>query len=293
MKITESEIKEMVIESINRLYEMAYNPREYIPKVRGGWNQKKILKHLKSDEGSGYGVSTAIKWIAEFDNINELRSHIFWHGSKTIRQGLKPSITFPKRWDVNDGGGGYGNRYWGISITSDKYTATNFGGVNSRGVYVHPIILAKNAVIKPMPDFSDALDAEDCIEELWNEGVDAITIGNGGESELLVLNPRAIANMDSPQYFQYYGLYRKDVPNPTDEQLQDLLDKCKAYVGDKIKQPAKPSKVAISGNDVEDGKIVYKDNDTYNKEMNDYLTSPEYAEYNRRHREIGDLIKKI
>ena len=228
-KITISDIRYMVNECVNRLNEMGYNPREYLPRVRGGWTQPKITKQLKKN-GSLSGPLESIRLIAEFDNVDELRSHIFWHGSKYIQTSLKPSIVLPRYQVERDGGGGYGRQYWGISITSDKFTATKFGGTGSRGTWVHPVVLAKDAVVKTMPKLTDADDVEDIIEELWNEGIDAVYIGGGGESELLVLNPKCIANMEASQYYEYYGLYKSNISNPSDEQLQELLDKCKMIV---------------------------------------------------------------
>ena len=228
-KITISDIRYMVNECVNRLNEMGYNPREYLPRVRGGWTQQKITKQLKKN-GSLSGPLESIRLIAEFDNVDELRSHIFWHGSKYIQTSLKPSIVLPRYQVERDGGGGYGRQYWGISLTSDKFTATNFGGTGSRGTWVHPVVLAKDAVVKTMPKLTDADDVEDIIEELWNEGIDAVYIGGGGESELLVLNPKCIANMEASQYYEYHGLYKSNISNPSDEQLQELLDRCKMIV---------------------------------------------------------------
>ena len=228
-KITISDIRYMVNECVNRLNEMGYNPRGYLPRVRGGWTQPKITKQLKKN-GSLSGPLESIRLIAEFDNVDELRSHIFWHGSKYIQTSLKPSIVLPRYQVERDGGGGYGRQYWGISLTSDKFTATKFGGTGSRGTWVHPVILAKDAVVKTMPKLTDADDVEDIIEELWNEGIDAVYNGGGGESELLVLNPKCIANMEASQYYEYHGLYKSNVSNPSDEQLQELLDKCKMIV---------------------------------------------------------------
>ena len=228
-KITISDIRYMVNECVNRLNEMGYNPREYLPRVRGGWTQPKITKQLKKN-GSLSGPLESIRLIAEFDNVDELRSHIFWHGSKYIQTSLKPSIVLPRYQVERDGGGGYGRQYWGISITSDKFTATKFGGTGSRGTWVHPVVLAKDAVVKTMPKLTDAVDVEDIIEELWNEGIDAVYIGDGGESELLVLNPKCIANMEASQYYEYHGLYKSNISNPSDEQLQELLDKCKMII---------------------------------------------------------------
>ena len=36
--------------------------------------------------------------------------------------------------------------------------------------------------------------------------------------------------MEASQYYEYYGLYKSNISNPSDEQLQELLDKCKMII---------------------------------------------------------------
>jgi len=233
-------INESQLKLLQEVVRSSINPRESIPKVRGGWNDKKVLKYLK-EYSSPYSLFAGIKYISEFDNIDELKQHLFWHGSINHQTNLKPSITFPKKWDENLGGGGYGDRYWGISITSDKYCATRFS--SGKGVTVHPIILAKNAIVKTLPNASDAIDVdENVIVELYEEGIDAVKLGKSGEDELLVINPKAICNLsEASQYFKQFGLTKDKVPYPSDEQLQELLDACKDYLENKSQnKPKKP-----------------------------------------------------
>lgn len=226
----------------NDVLNESFNTRRHIPKVRGGWNKNKILKYLKSIP-SNHGSFTAAQFIAEFDNVKELKEHIFWHGSPFPQTRLRPSITKSERWAEQYGGGGYGQRYWGISLTSNKFTATHFAGT-AHGVNVHPVVLAKNAVVRELPDFTDAVDVEDVIVDLYTEGVDAVYIGKKGygEQELLVINPYAICNMDATQYYECYQLFKDKVPMPSDEQLEDLLVSSKNYIRDYKTAPRKPSK---------------------------------------------------
>lgn len=59
-----------------------------------------------------------------------------------------------------------------------------------------------------MPDLNDAADLDDCIIDLWKEGIDAVWIGdkNRGEQELCVINPKAIVNIDSSDYYKAFML---------------------------------------------------------------------------------------
>lgn len=252
-----------------------FNPRNNMPKVRGGWNKDKILRYLKATP-SYHGNHTAAKFIAEFDNVNELKEHIFWHGSPFFQTQLKPSITKSKRWAETYGGGGYGKQYWGISLTSNKYTATRFAGT-AHGVNVHPVVLAKNAVVKELPEVEDAIEVEDLIVQLYTEGIDAVYIGGKGygEEELLVINPKAICNMDAAQYFKCYQLFKDKVPMPTDKQLQELLTASKEYVSgykDTTNKPTKPLKPIQPSKFYLDGEHAFtkKPDETYDQEVQNY-----------------------
>ena len=60
---------------------------------------------------------------------------------------------------------------------------------------------------------------------------------------MVVIKPRAICNCnDAFEYFQYYGLNYNAIKEPTDEQLQAILDACKEYIEAYKTKPRKPSK---------------------------------------------------
>lgn len=278
--------------------------RTYVPKVRGGWSEAKILRYLKQYP-SKTNLTTAIQMIRQFDDIEELRSHLFWHGSPTSQSQLRPSMVLPKNWSETDGGGGYGERYWGISVTSNKYYATNFSGSSGRQVVIHPIVLAKDAVTKSLPDCCDAIDVNEIILDLWDEGVDAVYISGGSEDELLVLNPQCICNIsDLSKRLDLKDICRANVPEPTDEELQELLDACKNCK--KPQKPIKPSQPDPFMDD-ENGKYIHKPEDAYqqemdeynkklddyNEKMNRYNTSDEYKAYQEQMQNLKRLMGKI
>lgn len=284
MKITinENQLKQIVLESVKRIIKESLgkiNPRVCIPKVRGGWTEKKILNYLKN-YSSYSGLHSSARFIAEFDDVNEFRSHLFWHGSRYIQSKLKPSITFGRYWDENNGGGGYGDRYWGVSITSHKQTASIFS--TGRGVYVHPIILAKNAIVKYTPEYTDSCEiCEDVLIGLYTEGVDAVRLGSRSEDEVVVINPRAICNCDEAfEYFQYYGLNMNSIKEPTDEQLQAILDACKEYVEAYKTKPQKPLKPSKPSRFVNDGSYEMLSDEEYNEKLSEY--EKELSDYEKR-----------
>lgn len=212
-----------------------------VPKVRGGWTEAKILRYLKQ-HGSREGVRAASMAIAQFDSVEELKEHMFYHGSQGGAGVLKPSITMSDREIERIGGGGYGDKYWGISVSKSKEIASRFSSGSS--VRIYPIILLKDAKVIERPDFSDAWDAGEHIVELWNEGVDAVWIGNGkqggGEQELLVLNPRAIVNINTADFYRYYKLGSAENPLriADDEAIEKMYATAKEYAS--TYQPRKP-----------------------------------------------------
>lgn len=174
------------------------NIRWMFPKVRGGWTKDKILKQLKkwaSDYSpSGKSMKSEIK---RFNSPEELAENIYYHGSANSISNLKPSIAFSEEWVEQYGGGGYGQQYWGISLSKDRNIASNFTGGLARSGNVAMVLLKKEAKVESMPEIEDAVEIEDIIEDLWNKGVDAVKIGDWkneeyGERELVVLNPKAI-----------------------------------------------------------------------------------------------------
>lgn len=184
-----------------------YDYRRGLTKVRGGWTKAKIIKEVKVHHAkllSTYGIS---REIAKFDSPEELEANIYYHGTPGYISGaLKPSITMSDRFIEANGGGGYGQKYWGVSLTKNKKVAESFSGTKS-SVNIYPVILKKNAIVKEMPDIKDSADLDDHIEQLWNEGIDAVWIG-GGEEELVVLNPVAMAPYREHDSYAVFGGFK-------------------------------------------------------------------------------------
>ena len=67
--------------------------------------------------------------------------------------------------------------------------------------------MKKNAKVKSLPNIEDANELEDILPELWEEGVDAVKIGNWAdkfsEQEIAILNPRSIVK-GSGENFQVF-----------------------------------------------------------------------------------------
>ena len=194
----------------------------FIPNVRGGWTKDKIIKYFKlhgSDEISTYRL---VKYISEFENWQQFKEHIFYHGTtNSIEKGLKPSITMSEREAERSGGGGYGIRYFGVSLTSRKRTAENFSGMYD-GVTIYPVILKRDAKVIERTDLQDASDIEDIIVELYEQGVDAVWIG-GGEEELVVINPFSVLlYKKGKEYHSVFGGF-KSIPL-SDEKIKEIYD---------------------------------------------------------------------
>jgi hypothetical protein len=199
--------------------------RLMIPSVRGGWTKEKILKYLKSNSSDTITTYTLAKFISDLDSWEELKDRLYYHGTTNyIEKGLKPSIVFSERWAEQHGGGGYGQRYWGISLTKRKRTAEIFSCMSS-SVKIYPVFLKKDAKVIERPDLQDASEIEDIIVELYEKGIDAVYIG-GGEEELVVVNPESIMlYKDGSEYFDVYGgLKTKQL---TDENIKEIYNKSK------------------------------------------------------------------
>ena len=210
-----------------------YDPRYFIPNVRGGWTKAKILRYLK-ENGSLRGVGNATRKIAEFDSLEDFKEHMFYHGAKYGTSGsMKPSITMSDRQVEQVGGGGYGEKYWAISLTKSKKVAANIGTASGSG-RVYPVLLVKNAKVIEMQELEDSADLEDYIERLYSEGVDAVWIGdkNGGEQELAVINPRAIVNLGTSDFYSAYKLGQPENPIKikSDEEIKNIYDYAKELV---------------------------------------------------------------
>ncbi len=97
----------------------------YTPIVRNSWTKEKILKYLKKLPSST-GDYRFYKVLNSYKDFDDFKNNLYYHGSTGyIDGGLKPSIIFPKRWDAEtEGGGGYGTRYWSVSVSKSKAVAS-------------------------------------------------------------------------------------------------------------------------------------------------------------------------
>lgn len=131
-------------------------------------------------------------------------SKTLWHGSGSPQSKLLPSVLLRSF----NGGGGYGERYWGVSLTGKRKTAEIFSGDNRNGVYVHEVVVKSNAVIMDLSElFDDSNNIDDSnIVDLWNRA-DIVYIG-GGEDEYIVLNPSSIS-IKSRDYKGFNRDYKK------------------------------------------------------------------------------------
>lgn len=273
-----------------------YNPRNYITPVRGEWTKEKIIKRLKESGGSLAGYSRAAELISEFDSPKELSENMFYHGTYYGGGRLKPSMIMSDREVERIGGGGYGDKYWGISVSKSKEIASRFSGIHE-GVFIYPIVLAKNANVKEMPDLNDAADLDDCIIDLWKEGIDAVWIGdkNRGEQELCVINPKAIVNIDSSDYYKAFMLGSEKNPLRIIDKagIEKLYADAKTFVKQKQVAPRKPSSPSHFVLDEsgrlakdKDGHLILKSKEKYQEErkvyeqkISDYESSQELADW--------------
>lgn len=263
-----------------------YNPRKYISPVRGQWTKDKILRRLKDIGGSRKGFFTAAKIISEFDSPEELEAHMYYHGTQYGGGALKPSILMSDRDIERYGGGGYGVKYWGISVSKSKKVASNFS--QGEGVSIYPIILCKSAKVVEVNGVEDAEDLDEYIEQLWKDGVDAVWIGKG-EQELCVLNPNAIVNIGRADHYRYYKLGSEENPLKIidKEGIAKLYHDAKAFIQAYKKSPKKPLRPSLF-EESNNGELEYKPKDKYEAEMreyeqkkDEYLNSDEYREWEK------------
>lgn len=191
--------------------------RRRITKVRGGWTEEKIKKELKTKKNSTGEVSF-FREIAKFDTPEEFADNFFYHGSGRSIGMLKPSIILKDTFL----GGGYDDKYYGISLSKDRNIASNFTGDSAYGC-VAPVILRRGAVIKKMPEVKDSNEINEMIVDLWTEGVDAVVIGDHSkphsEQEVVILNPCCIA-IGKSNSFKVFN--KTKMPSLTKEELTDL-----------------------------------------------------------------------
>ncbi len=280
------EVNERIIREQRLTNTRLYNPRASISPVRGQWTKDKILRRLKDIGGSRKGFYTAAKFISEFDSPEELEAHMYYHGTQYGGGALKPSILMSDRDIERYGGGGYGVKYWGISVSKSKKVASNFS--QGEGVSIYPIILCKSAKVVEVNGVEDAEDLDEYIEQLWKDGVDAVWIGKG-EQELCVLNPNAIVNIGRADHYRYYKLGSEENPLKIidKEGIAKLYHDAKAFIQAYKKSPKKPLSPSLF-EESKNGEIEYKPKDKYEAEMreyeqkkDEYLNSDEYREWEK------------
>lgn len=184
----EEQFKTKYSPELAKINDVKSEHRGAIPKFKG-INEEKIRKHLKSSAGvSQFTDSTMRQEIQKFDSIDDLRNHIYYHGSGTSMKGLRAGASLPKNAFR---GGGYAELQHSISLSKDKNLASEFTGDRTSGT-VYPVLLKKNARVLNMEGkVGDAVELEDYMSYLWEHDIDAVWIG-GGEKELVVLNPRVL-----------------------------------------------------------------------------------------------------
>ena len=199
--------------------------REMIPKWKGKLTKEKIVKYLKDGVGNNNTGANFVQALLEYDSIEDIHENIYYHGTGGyIPYGhtFKPSVALPKN---SFRGGGYDENYFAASASKSRNRASMFTGLARSGT-LYTILLRRYAKVIEMPQISDSVELEDHIVELWEQGVDAVKIGNWddkySEQELCILNPKAVAVGDT-EYFQVFGKPRFN--NFTLEEIQKKYDK--------------------------------------------------------------------
>lgn len=194
--------------------------RRRVTKVRGGWTEAKVIKELKRSKGTTLETSF-LKDIAMFDTPEEFAENLFYHGSGRSIGLLKPSIILG---NTEDFGGGGGEKYFGVSLSTDRNIASNFTGASNSG-NVAPVILKRGSIIKELPEISDANELDEIITDLWTEGVDAVKIGDHSkgfsEREIVVLNPSCLS-VGKPTYFRVFK--KEKMPSFDKETLHEMWE---------------------------------------------------------------------
>ena len=276
--IFDNDLRKIAERYINEVY----NPRAHLPSVRGGWTKQKIKKYMPK---SRFGLRDAAKFIAEYDSVEDLKNHMYYHGTPYgTSKGMIPSIKQGRWWNEQNGGGGYGERYWGISITPSKKIASNFSS-NSNTMKIYPILLAKHAIVEDAPEISDAVEVEDIIEDYWNRGVDALRLGSKSEDELLVLNPAAICNIGEGDFYEVYRLGQESNPlrYKTDDDIAKMYEFAKEYLSSsRFSPPHRPTEPRPPA------RSYYSD---FEKKYNYYIVNDDGTTSTITEKEYDDLMK--
>ena len=208
---------------------------ESYPKTRGALTKEKIITALKGARNIPVSQKKLAQFVASYDNAQDLLDHTYYHGTQNIvSTTLKPSITLSERQAEQMGGGGYGERYWAISLSKSKRKSEAFAG-QSRSVRVHPVLLKKSAKVVEIPGVTDAADLDQYIVELWNNKVDAVWIG-GGEQELAVINPKAIVFSQEPDTYAVFGGFKSE--DFTLDKAQEVFSKASEFVANPVSTDA-------------------------------------------------------
>jgi hypothetical protein len=230
------------------------------PKTRGELTKPKILSALKGARNPPVSRDKLAKFVMSYDSPQDLMDHTYYHGTGNfISETVKPSITMSDRQAEQMGGGGYGEKYWAISLSKSKRKSEAFSG-QSRSVRVHPVLLKKSAKVIEMPGIEDSADLSDHIIDLWKNQVDAVWIG-GGEQELAVINPKALVFAKDADTYQVFGGFKSE--DFTLEKAQEVMNQAAEVISNpestiKIRfQPDPASPNILNGSD---GSRIIKSN---------------------------------
>jgi len=185
---------------------------------------------------STYGLKNFLDETKKYTTVEELQDNLYYHGSGgTIDNGIKVGSSLG---DI-EYGGGFGESQNTISLSKSKELASNFTGTSQQGK-VYDVLLKKDSNVIERPDVEDAIDLEEELQDLYNQGVDAVKIGDWNEEfseqELVVLNPESIVKgtkedfkvSQKPRYENRNAEYLKGMvgePTAPTNHAQELLDK--------------------------------------------------------------------
>ena len=184
----DEQFKSTYSDALDKIKDVKSEHRYLIPKFKG-ITPEKIKKTLKTYVGrSSLGNRSMSQELQKFDSIDDLRNHIYYHGTGTSVSGLRTGASLPKNAFRS---GGYEDMLHSISLSKDKNMTSNFTG-DSRHGNVYTVLLKKNARVLNMEGkVKDSNELEDFMPKLWEHNIDAVWIG-GGEQELAVLNPKVL-----------------------------------------------------------------------------------------------------
>jgi hypothetical protein len=201
-------IRGIIRESLYGVTEMS----KFTPSgVRGKWTKEKIKRYLKSHPSDNSSKFWVI--MNEYKSFEEFSDNIYWHGGNVPGK-LLPSIVIPRFTD-RSGGGGYGLKYWVVSVSKSRRSASSFSGDRDH-VNIYPVLIKPGSKIIDQSEIpngggriKDSDQLEEHIEWLWDNGVDAVWLG-GDEYELCLVNPKCSVVGDS-ETFRVFNINVKDL----------------------------------------------------------------------------------